>query len=277
MAKPKPIRVALAGQPNAGKTSLFNGLTGAHQHVANYPGVTVEKREGHYEHDGISYDLLDLPGTYSLSSFSPEERVAQDELLTSPPEVTVVVVDSTTLERSLIFLVQIIQLGANPVLALNMADEAERSGLRLDVERMQGLLGFPVVETVGNRATGMVALREAVARAAASPVQENRLVLGERMDRALEAVVAALPGADADAPGTGTGAGDRWTAVKLLMADPLFTDRMKEAREAGRAALEVARIQREKLEADTGLDMAWTLRSLSPNATTASWTGSSRR
>jgi ferrous iron transport protein B len=250
MVKMNSIRVALAGQPNAGKTSLFNGLTGAHQHVANYPGVTVEKREGNYEHDGKYYNLLDLPGTYSLSSFSPEERVAQDELLNSPPVVTVVVVDSTTLERSLIFLVQIIQLGANPVLALNMADEAKRSGLRLDVEQMQELLGFPVVETVGNRATGMVALREAVARAAGSPIRESRLVLGERLDHALEAVVTSLPRADIHSPGR------RWTAVKLLMADPLFTDRMEAAGEAGRDALGAAQKQREKLEADTGLDIA---------------------
>jgi len=250
MPERKTIRVALAGQPNAGKTSLFNGLTGAHQHVANYPGVTVEKREGHYDHDDRRYDLLDLPGTYSLSSFSPEERVAQDELLNNSPDVTVVVVDSTTLERSLTFLAQIMQLGANPVLALNMADEAEEAGQQLDLEQMQSLLGFPVVETVGNRAKGMTALREAVARAAANPVLRSRLVLGERMDRALEAVVDALAGTDLDS------GGHVWTAVKLLMADPMFTDLLEAAGEPGRRALDVARNQREKLEADTGLDVA---------------------
>jgi len=250
MAKSDTIRVALAGQPNAGKTSLFNGLTGAHQHVANYPGVTVEKREGHYEHDGRKYDLLDLPGTYSLSSFSPEERVAQDELLANRPDVTVVVVDSTTLERSLIFLAQIMQLGANPVLALNMADEAKDAGQQLDIKQMQTLLGFPVVETVGHRATGMTALRDAVARAADKPIGESRLVLGERMDRALTTLVGALAQTDLDSAGHG------WTAVKLLMADPMFTERVEAAGAAGRKALDLAGEQRERLEADTGLDIA---------------------
>ena len=250
MAKSDTIRVALAGQPNAGKTSLFNGLTGAHQLVANYPGVTVEKREGHYEHEDNKYELLDLPGTYSLSSFSPEERVAQDELLNNRPDVTVVVVDSTTLERSLIFLAQIMQLGANPVLALNMADEAKAAGQQIDLEQMQALLGFPVVETVGHKAEGMASLRGAIARAYAEPIQESRLVLGERMDRALQTLAATLKHTDIDSTG------HLWTAVKLLMADPLFTERLQANGEAGQTALDVAKDQRQKLEADTGLDIA---------------------
>ncbi len=249
-SKPKPIRVALAGQPNAGKTSIFNGLTGAHQNVANYSGVTVEKRQGHYDHEGRRHVLLDLPGTYSLSSFSQEERVAQDELISNRPDVTVVVVDSTTLERSLIFLAQIMQLGANPVLVLNMADEARRAGQRLDLEQMQALLGFPVVETVGHRAEGMARLKEAIASAAARHITSSRLVLGEQLDAALAAVTAALDGADQDEPGRA------WTAVKLLMADSLFVDRVRAAGEPGERAIEEARRQRQRLEADTGLDIA---------------------
>jgi ferrous iron transport protein B len=142
------IRVALAGNPNSGKTSLFNALTGAHQHVANYPGVTVERRTGTCKIDHLTVNVADLPGTYSLSSLSPDERVAQDEL-TAAPDVVVVVADSTQLERNLVLLAQIMQTGANPVLCLNMADEAREAGQKLDLPLMEKLLGFPVVETVG--------------------------------------------------------------------------------------------------------------------------------
>src|SRR5512134_101980 len=144
------IRVALAGNPNCGKTSLFNALTGARQHVANYPGVTVERRTGTCELDQHTLTIADLPGTYSLNSLSPDERVAQDEL-TAAPDVVVVVADSTQLERNLVLLAQIMQTGSNPVLCLNMADEARQAGQRIDLPLMERLLGFPVVETVGHR------------------------------------------------------------------------------------------------------------------------------
>jgi len=134
------IRVALAGNPNCGKTSLFNALTGARQHVANYPGVTVERRTGRCDIEPFAVNVIDLPGTYSLSSFSPDERVAQDEL-TDAPDVVVVVADSTQLERNLVLLAQIMQTGANPVLCLNMSDEARAAGQRIDIAMMEKLLG----------------------------------------------------------------------------------------------------------------------------------------
>ena len=187
------IRVALAGNPNCGKTSLFNALTGARQWVANYPGVTVERRTGTCEIEQLTAKITDLPGTYSLSSLSPDERVAQDEL-TAGPEVVVVVADSTQLERNLVLLAQIMQTGLNPVLCLNMADEARAAGQKLDLALMHKLLGFPVVETVGHRGQGVAELRAAIASAAAHPVKASgRLVLGETMDRALAAIRPLLP------------------------------------------------------------------------------------
>lgn len=162
------IRVALAGNPNCGKTSLFNALTGARQHVANYPGVTVERRTGKCEIGGVPADVVDLPGTYSLSSYSPEERVAEEELA-SGPDVVVVVADSMQLQRNLVLLVQILQTGANPVLCLNMADEARAAGQKLDVPLMQCLLGFPVVETVAHRGRGIAELVAAIRRASLNP------------------------------------------------------------------------------------------------------------
>ena len=134
---PSAIRIAIAGQPNAGKTSLFNALTGSSRNVGNYPGVTVERRVGKYRFEGKRYDVVDLPGTYSLSSFSPEERVAQNELLDHTVDVVVVVVDSSALTRSLVLLAQIIHLGANTVLALNMSDEAHAAGQFLDLDLME--------------------------------------------------------------------------------------------------------------------------------------------
>ena len=185
-------RVALAGNPNCGKTSVFNALTGARQRVGNYPGVTVEKREGRFRFNGSQFELLDLPGTYSLSSYSPEERIAQDELLYGTSDVVVVLADATNLRRSLVLLVQVLQTGANPVLCLNMTDEAEKAGQKLDLDLLRELLGFPVVATVGHKGEGMDALRAAIAQAAAAPAGAPRLVLGERLQRSLDQLESAL-------------------------------------------------------------------------------------
>ncbi len=220
------IRVALAGNPNCGKTSLFNALTGARQHVANYPGVTVEKRSGSCEIDDRTVSVVDLPGTYSLSSYSPEERVAQDEL-TATPEVVVVVADSTQLARNLVLLAQIMQTGANPVLCLNMADEARAAGQKIDLPLMEKLLGFPVVETVGHRAQGVADLKHAIARATAQPVGRSRLVLGELMEQALAAIRPLLP-----TRAEKIFASD-WMATRLLAGDREYGARV--AGDAGRS------------------------------------------
>ena len=243
------IRVALAGNPNSGKTSLFNALTGAHQHVANYPGVTVERRTGTCKIDHLTVNVADLPGTYSLSSLSPDERVAQDEL-TAAPDVVVVVADSTQLERNLVLLAQIMQTGANPVLCLNMADEAREAGQKLDLPLMEELLGFPVVETVGHRGQGVAKLKSAIATAASRPVRAgSRLVLGETMDRALAAIRPLLP-----KEGEPIFRSD-WMATRLLAGDREYTERVA-AMPSGREASAEAERQRARLEAHTRVDIA---------------------
>jgi len=243
------IRVALAGNPNCGKTSLFNALTGARQHVANYPGVTVERRTGSCDIDQLTANITDLPGTYSLSSLSPDERVAQDEL-TAAPDVVVVVADSTQLERNLVLLAQVMQTGANPVLCLNMADEARAAGQKLDLTLMQKLLGFPVVETVGHRGQGVAELKAAIAAAAANPVRSSsRLVLGESMDRALAAIRPLLPGE------AGPIYASDWMATRLLCGDREYTGRVS-AMPGGDNAVAEAAHRRERIEARAGVDIA---------------------
>ena len=156
------LTLALAGNPNAGKTSIFNALTGSNQHVGNWPGKTVSKMEGTFHLHGIVGRVVDLPGTYSLSAFSPEEVIARDYLLTREPDAVVNVVDATNLERNLYLTSQLLELGIPLILALNVMDSARSQGIRIDEERLSVLLGgAPVVETVGHRGRGMDELIDA--------------------------------------------------------------------------------------------------------------------
>ncbi|MDY0091118.1 MAG: FeoB small GTPase domain-containing protein, partial [Candidatus Vecturithrix sp.] len=158
----KHILVALAGQPNCGKSTIFNMLTGARQHVANFPGVTVEKKQGSYRHGEHRIDIVDLPGTYSLTSYTQEERVARDFILLEKPEVVVVVVDAANLERSLYLAFQIREMDVPMILCLNMMDVAERRGFKIDLRQLQEKLGVSVVSTVGTKGVGREELKKAI-------------------------------------------------------------------------------------------------------------------
>ena len=160
--------IAVIGNPNAGKTTLFNALTGLRQKVGNYPGVTVEKKEGRIEfHDGLEATLIDLPGTYSLTANSPDEKVATDILLgrtshTPPPELVVCVVDASNIERNLYLVSQIIDRNLPVIVALNMTDVAERQGTKVDVHVLEQELGVRVIPTVANKGIGIQELKEAI-------------------------------------------------------------------------------------------------------------------
>lgn len=248
-AAARPIRVALAGNPNSGKTSIFNALTGARQHVGNYAGVTVEKREGRYSFGGRRHDVTDLPGTYSLASYSPEERVAQAELLDGDFDVVVAVVDSTNLKRSLVLVAQLAQLGVNPVLCLNMSDEAERGGQKLDLVALRKGLGFPVVETIGHRGVGVDSLQATIVDACLSPVRASRVVMGKRLDRAINAVAAKLDSHRLPP------ARRNWVATRLLVDDAELRDALGARGVSLTAADAVAAQQRQRIQADTGDDL----------------------
>lgn len=244
------VRVALAGNPNSGKTTIFNALTGARQKVANYPGVTVESKQGYFYRNQVRYDVIDLPGTYSLTSFSPEELIARNEIREGRPDVVVVVVDSTNLERNLYLLVQIMELGVNPVLCLNMADEAKQAGQILDTRRMEQLLGFPVVETVAHRERGVDRLKVLISRAAAQPKPAKRLVMGERLDAVLERLEAEidideLP--DERIP-------VRWMLIKLLENDEFIHGWVRMALRSPENLIEAVRKEQDRILDETEKD-----------------------
>ena len=161
--------IALAGNPNSGKSTIFNSLTGGRQHVGNWPGKTVEKKEGIWRHDGREIKVVDLPGTYSLSAYSLEEVIARDYIVHERPQVVVSVVDAANLERNLYLAVQILELGADLVIALNMSDTAESRGYKIDIAKLsEGLGGIPVVPTVASRGLGIEELKEKIIQAARS-------------------------------------------------------------------------------------------------------------
>lgn len=190
----KRYKIALAGNPNCGKTTLFNHLTGTRQHVGNYPGVTVERKTGVFQLADMEIELIDLPGIYSLSSSSPEEQVAYCELTEPGIDLVLNVLDSTVLQRSLYLTTQLAEMQLPMLLVFNMSDEAESKGMQFDLARLEGYFGAKIVQTVGSRGRGMDALREALALALKPSGGHDRPMLGygADVDDAIAVTAAAL-------------------------------------------------------------------------------------
>jgi len=163
----KRIRVALIGNPNVGKSSIFNNLTGGRAHVGNWPGKTVEKKEGKCVHKGVEMHIIDLPGTYSLTAHSIDELIARNFIIEEKPDVVVDIVDASNLERNLYLTLQLLELEANVVIALNKVDMSEDLGYQIDVKELSRFLGgVPVVPTVATTKEGMEELKDAIVEAA---------------------------------------------------------------------------------------------------------------
>ena len=216
----KKLEIAIAGNPNSGKTTLFNALTGARQQVGNWPGVTVERIEGTYEHDGAQAHVTDLPGIYSFSAYSVDETLAREHILESKPDVVVNIVDATNVERNLFLTTQLLEMKVPVVVALSMMDVARKRRIRIEVEHLARHLGCPVIPISIPKKEGVTELKDAIAAAAAQGEASPTRV---QYDSELEKAIANISTQVADAAQT-RGVDPRWLTLKLLDRDEIATD-----------------------------------------------------
>ncbi len=209
------LRVAIAGTPNSGKTTLFNALTGTHQETGNWPGVTVEKKEGVFTVQDYRVQVVDLPGVYGLSAYTTDEQIARDYLLHERPDAVIVVVDATNLTQGLLLALQILQLRIPTVVALNMMDQAEREGMEINVAELERFLGVPVVPVVAVKGRGLRALKERLVETAGKVPSEPRIPVDPRLEQARQQLEQILRDASTDKP-VPLG----WLALRLLVEDP---------------------------------------------------------
>jgi len=248
----KEITVALAGNPNSGKTTLFNNITGARQHVGNYPGVTVEKKEGSREHKGVRMRFVDLPGTYSLTAYSIEELIARQFVIDEAPDVLVSIVDASNLERNLYLVAQFIEMGVPLVVVLNMMDVAADRGVKIHPDTVSELIGCPVVATVGSKNEGTTELLDTVLQvteegAAASP---ERVRYGKEIEDEVRKI-AGLLGDDEEVTRHRP---PRWLAIKLLERDDEVAQTVEDECANGKQVLETAQASVAHLERVFGDD-----------------------
>ena len=232
--------VGLAGNPNVGKTTVFNRLTGMRQHVGNWPGKTVERAEGHFKHGSYDYDVIDLPGNYALSAHSMEEIVSRDFIVDDDSDVIINVVDAANLERNLYLTVQMMELGANLVLALNMNDFAKKKEHIIDIKLMSELLGIPVIEINAKTGDGFDELLTTVEKQAANPIDSSKkLVYGNDIKGHLEQIQEYIEQDKnlLDVPSV-------WTAVKLLEKDTIVIDKVQQSSNGSRIMVEVDKVSK---------------------------------
>ncbi|MBK9121718.1 MAG: ferrous iron transport protein B [Chloroflexi bacterium] len=242
------LKIALAGNPNVGKSTLFNALTGSRQHVGNWPGKTVEKKEGRLRLSGQDVIVVDLPGTYSLTAYSIEEIVSRDFIIGEQPGAVVAVVDAANLERNLYLVTQLFELDVPVIIALNMSDIARGRGLTIDNAKLSARLGgAPVIDTVGNSGIGVDALKHAIQQVTTPTAARPVLIT---YDPTVEREIAPLADAIGAFPELTKQYRARWLAIKLLEADSDITERLS----AYPALLQHAEAAAERIESSTGED-----------------------
>ena len=230
--------VGLAGNPNVGKTTVFNQLTGMRQHVGNWPGKTVERAEGHFSHGGYDYDVVDLPGNYALSAHSMEEIVSRDFIVDDDSDVIVNVVDAANLERNLYLTVQMMELGANLVMALNMNDFAKKKDHIIDIKLMSELLGFPVIEINAKTKDGFEELLTTVEKASKNPIDSSeKLSYGNEIKGHLASIQELIEQDSSllDVPSI-------WTAIKLLEKDSIVIEKVQQSSKSSQIMVEVDKV-----------------------------------
>ena len=243
----KSITLALAGNPNSGKSTIFNNLTGTRQKIGNWPGVTVEKKEGHLKTDGYDLAVVDLPGTYSLTPYSIEEIVARNFILDERPDLVVDIIDASNLERNLYLATQLRELDTKVIFVLNMADLARERGIKIDADKLSELLDVPTVFTVGNRNKGTQELLETIISVAEAEIdlpRTRRVYYGKDIEKAINELSEFIKEKTS---------GElpyhiRWIAIKLLENDRIVKERvLQSANPQGEAILEEAELKRQRL------------------------------
>lgn len=216
--------VALAGNPNTGKSTIFNNLTGLRQHTGNWPGKTVTRAEGGFEFNENKYKIVDLPGTYSLLSTSADEEVARNFILFGQPDVTVIVVDSTKLERNLNLVLQILEITNRAIICLNLIDEAERKKIKINERELSKQLGIPVVATSARSRTGMNQLLEYIHQVAKGEyvcVPHRVKGYSKKINLTIDQLSERIKNVFPDLPNA------RWVAIRLLEGDQTIIDAVK--------------------------------------------------
>ena len=232
--------VGLAGNPNVGKTTVFNHLTGMHQHVGNWPGKTVEKAQGSFSHGSYDYDIVDLPGNYALSAHTIEEIVSRDFIVDDNSDVIVNVVDAANLERNLYLTVQMMELGANLVLALNMNDYARKKDYIINIDLMSKLLGFPIIEINAKNQEGFDELLTTVEKVAANPIDSStKLSYGDELKYHLIDLQELIEKDSdlLDVPSI-------WTAIKLLEKDSIVIQKVQKSKMGSQIMIEVDKVSK---------------------------------
>jgi ferrous iron transport protein B len=245
---PKNLTIALAGNPNSGKTTIFNNITGTRQKVGNWPGVTVAKKEGRVQKFGYDLKIIDLPGTYSLTPYSIEEIVARNYVLDERPDVVVDIIDASNLERSLYLATQLRELDCKVLFALNMADLARSRGMKIDAEKLSRLLDVPVVFTVGNKNEGIdVLLKQAVRLAERDPKTPKKRNVKYSKD--IESAITRLQQFIEEKTDGNIPYNIRWTSIKLLEDDKIIKERiLQSANNLGLEILQTTQALRKHLE-----------------------------
>ncbi len=246
------IDIALAGNPNVGKTAVFNALTGMHQKIGNWPGVTIEKKEGVFSFGGIKARVVDLPGIYGLNAFSIDERISRDYLVTSRPDLVLSIIDSTNLQRNLYLTLELIEMGMNVIVVLNMQDELEAQGISIDTEGVARELGVPVVMISALKRTGIKDLKDKIFEYVGKvSSRTERKFHDQRIEEAIRKIESLVLHSDISSE-----LDPRWLSIKLIEKDPEYRTLLERASSGIKDAVDQIVSDLEKSVGDASIAMA---------------------